>query len=223
MSEHYLNEIQRVQPKGPYHLFGFCFGGMVAFDMARRIEAKGERVAYLGMYNSPAPGTLKGWPLGNLLYVARRGRSEWLKARRMGEMGLRKQAVHLFSNARRFGLLVLRTARIELWRAWGAHDGNGNRRSLLEKIVNLEEINLAAAKNFAPAYVYPGRIALYLSPEAADVYPTTPEVGWGTLTAGGVDVIKGAWRDRSFMETVGNSLKQPVLPFPALSAERGSL
>ena len=35
MAVHYLREIRTVQPKGPYFLSGYCFGGMVAYEMAR--------------------------------------------------------------------------------------------------------------------------------------------------------------------------------------------
>src|SRR5271169_4879378 len=35
MAENYLSEVRKVQPTGPYFLGGYCFGGLVAFEMAR--------------------------------------------------------------------------------------------------------------------------------------------------------------------------------------------
>src|SRR5207237_5769792 len=35
MAAHYLSEIKTVQATGPYFLGGYCFGGMVAYEMAR--------------------------------------------------------------------------------------------------------------------------------------------------------------------------------------------
>ncbi|SDH16866.1 amino acid adenylation domain-containing protein [Nonomuraea jiangxiensis] len=37
-------EIRRVQPEGPYTLWGYSFGARVAFETARQLEAAGERV-----------------------------------------------------------------------------------------------------------------------------------------------------------------------------------
>ncbi|MEX1007447.1 MAG: non-ribosomal peptide synthetase [Acidimicrobiia bacterium] len=53
----YLEEMRRAQPSGPYFLAGYSFGGVVAFEMACRLEAVGERVALLAILDSTAPGT----------------------------------------------------------------------------------------------------------------------------------------------------------------------
>lgn len=41
--------LRTVQPRGPYLLGGFCNGGLVAFEIARQLEAAGEKVACLVM------------------------------------------------------------------------------------------------------------------------------------------------------------------------------
>jgi amino acid adenylation domain-containing protein len=51
----YLPAIQRVQPHGPYHVAGFCFGGIVAFEVARRLEAAGEEVRLVAVLDSDLP------------------------------------------------------------------------------------------------------------------------------------------------------------------------
>jgi amino acid adenylation domain-containing protein len=43
----YVEEIRKVQPHGPYHLGGGCYGGLVAFEMARVFEQMGESVGSL--------------------------------------------------------------------------------------------------------------------------------------------------------------------------------
>jgi amino acid adenylation domain-containing protein len=43
----YLAAIREVQPAGPYHLGGWCMGGMVAYEMSRQLQAGGEAVASL--------------------------------------------------------------------------------------------------------------------------------------------------------------------------------
>jgi len=47
MATYYLREIQKMQPQGPYLLGGRCFGGIVAFEMAQQLHARGEKVALL--------------------------------------------------------------------------------------------------------------------------------------------------------------------------------
>jgi len=42
--EDYLAGIRRAQPTGPYYLAGYCIGGILACEMARRLRAKGEEV-----------------------------------------------------------------------------------------------------------------------------------------------------------------------------------
>lgn len=54
----YLAAVRAIQPQGPYRLGGWSFGGIMAFDMARRLKAAGEEVAYLGLIDSYAPALL---------------------------------------------------------------------------------------------------------------------------------------------------------------------
>jgi thioesterase domain-containing protein len=52
MAELYIREIRRVQPEGPYRIGGYSFGGLVAYEMAQQLEAKGARVALLALFDS---------------------------------------------------------------------------------------------------------------------------------------------------------------------------
>ncbi|HEX2842510.1 type I polyketide synthase [Hyphomicrobium sp.] len=56
MARSYLAEIRTVQPHGPYLLGGFSGGGLVAYEMARQLEAEGEEVAIVVMLDTPIPG-----------------------------------------------------------------------------------------------------------------------------------------------------------------------
>jgi acyl-CoA synthetase (AMP-forming)/AMP-acid ligase II/thioesterase domain-containing protein/acyl carrier protein len=55
MAEAYLDTLRSRQPEGPYLLGGFSHAGLVAFEMARRLEAVGEKVALLVVLDMPAP------------------------------------------------------------------------------------------------------------------------------------------------------------------------
>ncbi len=56
LATRYLQEIQNHQPVGPYFLAGESLGGLVAFEMARQLQAKGEEVALLCLLDSTIPG-----------------------------------------------------------------------------------------------------------------------------------------------------------------------
>jgi acyl transferase domain-containing protein/thioesterase domain-containing protein/acyl carrier protein len=53
MAADYLAELREVQPHGPYLLGGFSGGGLIAFEMARRLIEQGERVLTVLMLDTP--------------------------------------------------------------------------------------------------------------------------------------------------------------------------
>ncbi|MEM9005646.1 MAG: condensation domain-containing protein [Cyanobacteria bacterium P01_F01_bin.86] len=55
MATHYIQEIQTLQPEGPYFLVGRCFGGVVAFEIAQQLQAQGQQVALLGILDTLRP------------------------------------------------------------------------------------------------------------------------------------------------------------------------
>jgi thioesterase domain-containing protein len=55
MAIDHIKDIRSVQPTGPYNLGGFCFGGLVAFEMARILSSEGEKVDFLGLFDTRAP------------------------------------------------------------------------------------------------------------------------------------------------------------------------
>ncbi|MBI4889408.1 MAG: AMP-binding protein [Acidobacteria bacterium] len=55
-AELFLEAVRSVQPHGPYRLFGDCFGGTVAYEMAMQLKAAGEEVSKLILFDSGRPG-----------------------------------------------------------------------------------------------------------------------------------------------------------------------
>lgn len=55
MASAYLREVRVMQPRGPYILGGYSFGGVVAFEMARQLHLAGELVDTLILLDSFAP------------------------------------------------------------------------------------------------------------------------------------------------------------------------
>lgn len=49
-----LDWIQSVQPRGPYYFSGWSFGGTLAFEAAQQLQARGEEIALLALFDSSA-------------------------------------------------------------------------------------------------------------------------------------------------------------------------
>jgi non-ribosomal peptide synthase protein (TIGR01720 family) len=85
----YIADLRTVQPTGPYRLGGFCFGGVVAFEMAQQLTRAGEQVEWLALIDAAVPSLCQPAPfrerrrwyadrlaglttVGKLTYLARR-------------------------------------------------------------------------------------------------------------------------------------------------------
>jgi acyl transferase domain-containing protein/thioesterase domain-containing protein len=59
LAAHYVQDIRKVQPKGPYFVVGICSGGAVAFEMVQQLRHEGQRAALLALVEPaalPLPG-----------------------------------------------------------------------------------------------------------------------------------------------------------------------
>jgi len=52
MAACYIESIVKINPKGPYALAGFSFGGVVAFEMARQLKEQGKTVSIVALLDS---------------------------------------------------------------------------------------------------------------------------------------------------------------------------
>jgi thioesterase domain-containing protein/acyl carrier protein len=53
MASLYIKEIRRVQPTGPYFIGGYCMGGTIAYAVAQQLQAEGEKIALLALFDTP--------------------------------------------------------------------------------------------------------------------------------------------------------------------------
>ncbi|WP_416674499.1 condensation domain-containing protein [Egbenema bharatensis] len=52
MADAYIEQIQAVQPQGPYLLGGLCAGGILAFEVARQLQQQGQTVAMVAIIDA---------------------------------------------------------------------------------------------------------------------------------------------------------------------------
>src|SRR5262249_58686003 len=58
MAAEHVREIRAVQPHGPYFIGGSCVGGVVAFEIAQQLRARGETIGSLVLIDSQFPTRL---------------------------------------------------------------------------------------------------------------------------------------------------------------------
>ncbi|HEY8160638.1 MAG TPA: amino acid adenylation domain-containing protein [Methylobacter sp.] len=68
LASHYIKELQQVQPEGPYYLAGFSFGGVIAYEMARQLQANGHRVNLVALLDTYLDWEKRLLPLHRIIY-----------------------------------------------------------------------------------------------------------------------------------------------------------
>jgi amino acid adenylation domain-containing protein len=88
MASHYLEEIRQVQPEGPYYFAGFCFAGVVAYEMGRQLLERGEQpgmVALIDAYwhgsRRPSRMQIEREKWASFREVNFRGKLVWVRGR----------------------------------------------------------------------------------------------------------------------------------------------
>ena len=62
MATQYMEAIRNVQRQGPYYLGGYSYGGIVAYEIARRLREQGEEIALLGLIDAISPDHFRKLP-----------------------------------------------------------------------------------------------------------------------------------------------------------------
>jgi thioesterase domain-containing protein len=172
-----LTEIRSIQPRGPYYLGGYSLGGVVSFEMARKLRALGEQVGLLALVDAYGPNFPRS--------VSRLGR-EWRHWQQMRELSLAGKLRYL---ADRFGkgnrwLKRLRRARTVPDAAQATATKSHEE--------GLAAVWPAIQRYFATRPIYQGSIILLRAVDQPSyighVYDD-PESGWGAVARGGVRVV----------------------------------
>ncbi len=59
LAAYHLRRMRAVQPRGPYRIAGYSYGGLVAYEVARQLLGENESVTFLGLIDTYTPGALK--------------------------------------------------------------------------------------------------------------------------------------------------------------------
>lgn len=183
----YLAEIRRVQPTGPYRLGGWCFGGVVAFEMAQQLHERGEGVGLLALmgisaFDFPRLVSPPAWrryrrthPGGGFFALVRGHLA------RAGTMGLTRGSRYLLERSPRVVPYVRHRLATRAAAITGRGTGDGpDGRDVLGA-------NKRAFARYAPR-PFPGRATLFLAHEETATYSRDPMSDWSGLASAGIDV-----------------------------------
>jgi acyl-CoA synthetase (AMP-forming)/AMP-acid ligase II/thioesterase domain-containing protein/acyl carrier protein len=179
MAAHYIREILTVQPEGPFLLGGFCFGGLVAFEMARQLQRQGHKIVLpilFETYRHPTSLSTKSFFRYKIdclkLFMA-------VHLRNLLRCGPKEMTIYLWEGTKR--RFKKRRLRIEnkSYQLLGHH--------LPSALRGAADNNLLAARAYRPK-VYHGRIVVFLDSETPIRGPHDPAWAWGELATGGLEV-----------------------------------
>jgi amino acid adenylation domain-containing protein len=158
MARDYIRAMRAVQPAGPYYIGGMCGGARIAFDMARLLEAQGQKVGLLAVFDTWVIENSQRRLLWYLYYYQQRLRAF------AGLPLAEKQRTF-------FGSLQKKLKRL-------SHNGKNTNEWLLA---------YWPGKNFEPPK-FGGQITVFKIPKQPFYYVRDPLMGWGKRTNGKVEI-----------------------------------
>jgi amino acid adenylation domain-containing protein len=187
MAANYVQVLREAQPRGPYFLAGYCFGGLVAFEMAQQMVQAGDRVGLLAVLDIfPGPRRRsRGMPLNPIQRVLRR--CLWrtnFEAANLAALTARERIDYVFARARAARSILGRGLRERLH---GVQPEGAALRAVAEA-------HRAAMAEYIPR-VYSGRVVLFRPRYRWGREFADPAFGWAGLAAGGltVEVVPGGF------------------------------
>jgi acyl transferase domain-containing protein/thioesterase domain-containing protein len=184
LAAHYLEEIRRLQPNGPYHLLGYSFGGLLAFEIAQQLTAAGQQVELLGMVDTFLMNEVRAAGLKRSVYARLKRRAAGLgRHTRRFVFGPGRRAYLREDLGQRFHEIVGEFRQS----IYAFLDARG--RPIPKFLERAQDVNWFAALRYE-ALPYSGSITLFRAATAegfADLSHDR-ELGWGPLAQGGVAV-----------------------------------
>jgi thioesterase domain-containing protein/acyl carrier protein len=179
-----LENLRRVQPKGPYQLAGYSFGGLLAYECAQRLTAMGETISLLAIYDTFTPAGQVFRPRWQRAFL-----HAYLLAKHPGRMKYLQDRWKRFATVRK----------VEAAADARAPKINADPREARAKVA--VSANYKAAANYRPR-PYAGSMVLFRATERPmhDIfYKTEADNGWGSLVGAGLRIVDVAGSHLSFL------------------------
>jgi thioesterase domain-containing protein len=175
MAAHYLREIRRIQPKGPYHFLGYSFGGIVVLEMAHQLHYAGEEVGLLGMLDTRAKDYAQEMPKkSESEKLEKRGRLSGFFRSNQGHGSGKAWAEFFLKDMDERRVRYMTTIAAKLFSTLPAF------------LKNTHEINAVAARNYQPK-PFPGKLTLFRASKQTNVNIPSDN-GWSAIFDEGIEI-----------------------------------
>jgi thioesterase domain-containing protein/acyl carrier protein len=169
MVTHYIETIRSVQPKGPYLLSGLCIGGILAFEVALQLQARGEKVAFVGLIDAvdvEAPRTtqIAARRLDRLAQVFR-------DKKHSNPLKRANYVIQTVANKARNVVAYELSSRLERWRNEAKilllryYSDNGLPLPNFLRDISTRKVYYFAQKEYIPQGLFEGDLSLFLATE----------------------------------------------------------
>ena len=172
MASHYVSVLREFHPQGPYLLGSWSMGVIVAFEMARRLQAQGQKVALLALLDQ-GPTLPAKEPKDDADYLMDVfGKHLPLSLDHLQQLEPGEQVAYVWHEARKANWIYP-----DITLAQFSH------------FVHMLRTHTEAWRRYVPR-IYPGRITLFRARKQPQEGHPDPDLGWAKLAAGGVDIHK---------------------------------
>ncbi|MEO5960495.1 MAG: amino acid adenylation domain-containing protein [Opitutaceae bacterium] len=230
IAANYLADLRVRQPRGPYRLGGYCFGGVVAYEMAQQLRAVGEEVELLALMNCSPPN-------GNYGRVDNRRSLAW-QAKFVGNIAYWLGCFLFRWTGRERAEFLRWKMRLLRKKTVSAPGQNGGELAMtdVDEMVNLAayseeqrrlwQTHVQALKNYRPQ-PYAGSVTLFRTRGHALLSSFDEHYGWGDLVRGGIALKvmpggHGSILDEPHVRAVAREFTRCVSELPGASKEAGA-
>jgi thioesterase domain-containing protein len=170
MAAKYIREIRTVQPDGPYRLSGYSLGGMIAFEMAQQLQAQGQQVDLLALFDTYGHRSIIEIRDHNALSITGKIR---LHLKSLIKLQPRQKLAYFVDRTQ----IRIQKILIKLYLRLGLTLPSSLR------LMAIFDAGLEAAQTYVPK-TYSGRMILF----RATKVDSDPKLGWDGLASQGIEV-----------------------------------
>lgn len=171
MATAYTEILRQKQPTGPYYLAGSSFGGTLAYAMAQELTAKGEKVNFVGLIDTPSTAHMPqelSETAEILFYMLKVGEKQDVSLSTLNAMTQEEQLDFFISSTQKEGVPSLT-------------------KEQLKTMLLLFKTNMRAMTEYSPPS-YPGKLYFFLAAERDVFNAQTPANGWFQLAEQGIEI-----------------------------------
>lgn len=178
MATHYVDQIRKIQPAGPYLLGGFCMGGALALEMAQQLRAAGEKVALVAMLDTHAPWVVRSTKEASPYGLTTRLKDHYQNLRKMPRNEMRK---YLGMRVENVQFIIKR----QFWEL-GFRLSKYSKRPLPKFLWDIESINTHAFLEYE-ANPYDGRVVMLVTDGTVNRF-NCEHLGWAHIPKDGLEI-----------------------------------